>query len=111
VKDMSKNLPYWFIREGEKLIQCSKADFDQAIRDGKSIKYRTYANKRTERVADFLEESRMTLLNDPQIPTKFRQALTNPVNVIQVQVIDVDDPEFWKKEARNPKYQTSINEK
>jgi len=58
---MSKNLPYWFIREGEKLFQCSKADFDQAIRDGKSVKYRTYANKRAERIAEALEISRMNL--------------------------------------------------
>ena len=108
---MSKNLPYWFIREGEKLIQCSKADFDQAIRDGKSIKYRAYANKRTERVAETLEESRMTLLSDPQLPTKFRQFLTDPVKVIQVQIIEVDDPDFWNKESRNPKYQTVLNEK
>jgi hypothetical protein len=108
---MSKNLPYWFIRDGEKLIQCSKADFDHAIRDGKSVKYRTYANKRAERIADILEESRINFLNDPQIPTKFRQALTDPVRVVQVQIIDVDDPEFWNKEARNPKYQTLKNEK
>jgi hypothetical protein len=108
---MSKNLPYWFIRQGEKLIQCNKADFDQAIRDGKSVKYRTYANKRAERIADVLEESRMTLLNDPQIPTKFRQILTDPVKVVQVQIINVDDPEFWNKESRNPKYQTLQNEK
>ncbi|MDR2720622.1 MAG: hypothetical protein LBC03_07465 [Nitrososphaerota archaeon] len=108
---MSKNLPYWFIREGEKLIQCSKTDFDQAIRDGKSIKYRTYANKRIERIAEALETSRMTLLNNPQTPTKFRQVLTNPVKVIQVQIIDVDDPEFWNKESKNPKYQTILNEK
>ncbi|MCL2173601.1 MAG: hypothetical protein LBH62_03350 [Nitrososphaerota archaeon] len=107
---MSKNLPYWFIREGEKLIQCSKADFDQAVREGKSVKYRTYANKRAERTADLLEESRMRLLNNPQIPTKFRQTLTDPVKVVQVQVIDVADPEFWNKEARNPKYQTFLNE-
>ena len=108
---MSKNLPYWFIRDGEKLIQCSKTDFDQAIRDGKSIKYRTYANKRIERIAETLETSRMTLLNNPQTPTKFRQTLTNPVKVIQVQIIDVDDPDFWNKELRHPKYQTPINEK
>ena len=108
---MSKNLPYWFIREGEKFIQCSKADFDQAIRDGKSVKYRTYANKRVEQIAEKLETSRMTLLNNPQTPTKFRQVLTNPVNVVQIQIIDVNDPEFWNKESRLPKYQTQIKEK
>jgi hypothetical protein len=108
---MSKNLPYWFIREGEKLIQCSKADFDQAVRDGKSVKYRTYADKRAERVSELLETSRMALLNDPKISTRLRQVLTDPVKVVQVQVIDVDDPEFWNKESRHPKYQLSLNEK
>lgn len=108
---MSKNLPYWFIREGDKLIQCSKQDFDQAIRDGKSVKYRTYANKRDEKIADTLEASRMKFLNDPLTPTKFREVLTNPANVVQVQIIDVDDPEFWNKESKNPKYQTKIKEK
>ncbi|MCL2134388.1 MAG: hypothetical protein FWH37_02375 [Candidatus Bathyarchaeota archaeon] len=108
---MSKNLPYWFIREGDKLIQCSKTDFDQAIRDGKSIKYRTYANKRVERIAELLEISRMALLNNPQIPTKFRQILTDPMKVIQVQIIDADDPDFWNKESKRQKYQTIIKEK
>jgi len=108
---MSKNLPYWFIREGDKLVQCSKADFDQAVRDGKSIKYRTYANKRADRIAELLEESRIALLNNPQTPTKFRQVLTDPAKVVQVQIIDVDDPEFWNKAAKHPKYQTSLNEK
>ncbi|MGD6935057.1 MAG: hypothetical protein ACQCN5_12710 [Candidatus Bathyarchaeia archaeon] len=108
---MSKNLPYWFIKEGDKLIQCSKTDFDQAIREGKSVKYRTYANKRAEKIADALEASRMAFLNDPLTPTKFREVLTNPANVVQIQIIDVDDPDFWKKEAKNPKYQTKIKEK
>jgi hypothetical protein len=108
---MSKNVPYWFIREDDKLIQCSKTDFDQAIRDGKSVKYRTYADKRTERVAETLEASRMKLLNNPQIPTKFRQILTDPIKVIQVQIIDADDPEFWNKELKLSKYQTVLNEK
>lgn len=108
---MSKNLPYWFIREGDKLIQCSKTDFDQAIRDGKSIKYRTYANKQIDRIAELLEASRMALLNNPQIPTKFRQVLTDPAKVVQVQIIDVDDPEFWNKEAKHLKYQTALKEK
>lgn len=98
-------MPYWFIREGSKLIQCSKADFDQAIREGKSVKYRTYANKRAERIAETLEESRMAFLNDPATPTKFREALTDPAKVVQVQVVDVDDPDFWVKESRKPKYQ------
>jgi hypothetical protein len=108
---MSKNLPYWFIIEGEKLIQCSKATFDQAIREGKSVKYRTYASKRIERIAEALEASRMALLNDPQIPTKFREVLTNPIKVVQVQIIDVDDPEFWNKESKLSKYQITLKEK
>jgi hypothetical protein len=103
---MSKNLPYWFIREGDKLIQCSKADFDKAVREGKSVKYRTYANKNAEKIAEALEESRMAFINNPTTPTKFRTVLTNPANVVQIQIIDVDDPEFWSKESRNPKYQT-----
>jgi hypothetical protein len=108
---MSKNLPYWFIREGEKFIQCSKTDFDQAIREGKSVKYRTYVSKRVEHIAEALETSRMTLLKDPKMPTKFRQILTDPIKVVQIQIIEVDDPEFWNKEARLPKYQTTLTEK
>jgi hypothetical protein len=108
---MSKNLPYWFIREEEKLIQCSKADFDKAIRDGKSVKYRTYASKRVERVAEVLEASRIELLNDPLTSTKFRQVLTDPIKVVQVQIVDVDDPDFWIKESKLPKYQTVLKEK
>lgn len=111
MNDMSKNLPFWFIREGDKLVQCSKANFDQAVREGKSIKYRSYSNKKVERIAEALEASRMAFLNDPLTPTKFREVLTNPANVVQVQVIDVDDPEFWNKEAKNPKYQTQVKEK
>ena len=108
---MSKNLPYWFIREGDKLIQCSKADFDSAIREGKSIKYRTYANKRMEDIAEVLEASRMALLDNPQTSTKLRQVLTDPIKVVQVQIIDVDNPEFWNQESRLPKYQTLLKEK
>jgi len=67
---MSKNLPFWFIREGDKLVQCSKAEFDQAVREGKSVKYRTYPNKKVERIADALEASRMAFLNDPLTPKK-----------------------------------------
>ncbi|MGA2386901.1 MAG: hypothetical protein ABSG33_10245 [Candidatus Bathyarchaeia archaeon] len=102
---MSKALPYWFIRDGAKLIQCSKDDFDKAITDGKSVKYGGYANKKAERVADQLEESRMTLLAKPDLPTKLRAAMTCPKNVIEVQVIRVDDNQFWLKEAKRPKYQ------
>jgi len=108
---MSKNMPYWFIREGDKLIQCSKTAFDKAIQDGKSVKYRTYASKHVEYIAEALETSRIELLNDPQTPTKFRQVLTDPVKVVQVQIIDVNDPEFWRKESRLLKYQTVLKEK
>jgi hypothetical protein len=108
---MSKNLACWFIKEGDKLIQCSKADFDQAIKEGKSVKYRTYANKKAEHIADLLEASRMAFLNNPLTPTKFRAVLTNPANVVQIQIIDADDPEFWIQESKNPKYQIKLKEK
>jgi hypothetical protein len=108
---MSKNLPYWFIREGDKFIQCSKTDFDKAIREGKSVKYRTYANKRAERTAEALEAARMEFLSDPTTPTKLRETLMDPEKVVQVQIIDVNDPEYWKKESKNPKYQTKLKEK
>ncbi len=41
--------PFWFIREGDKTIQCSKAAFDKAISEGKSIRYNGYPDKRTEK--------------------------------------------------------------
>jgi len=96
--------PYWFIRDGAKLIQCTKGAFDKAVMDGKSVKYRTYASKRCERIAEQLEESRMALLSDPVTPSKFRVVLTNPAIVVQVQIIDVDDPQFWITESKKPKY-------
>ncbi|MGA2682680.1 MAG: hypothetical protein ABSF44_12865 [Candidatus Bathyarchaeia archaeon] len=102
---MSKNLPYWFVRNGAKLIQCSKADFDKAITEGKSVKYHGYPNKKTERIAEQLEESRMTFLAKPDLPPKFRAAITCPRNVVEVQVIMVDDEQFWVKESKRPKYQ------
>jgi hypothetical protein len=89
---MPNNLPYWFIRDGDKLIQCSKADFDRAIVEGKSVKYRGYPDKKRERIAEQLEASRMAFLAKPELPTKLRLAMTNPVNVIEVQIIRVDDP-------------------
>ena len=104
---MSKASPFWFIRDGEKLIQCSKCDFDRAIVEGKSIKYRGYANKKCERIADELEESRMAFLSKPDLPPKFRSAITNPRNVVEVQVILVDDPQFWVRESKRPKYKIS----
>jgi len=46
----------------------------------------------------------MKLLAKPDLPSKFRSVLTDPVQVIAVQVIDVYDSEFWIRESRNPKY-------
>jgi hypothetical protein len=102
---MPKISPFWFIRDGEKLIQCNKAAFDKAITEGKSVKYHGYANKKCERIAEKLESSRMNFLADPECPTKFRAVLTNPANVCEVQVIQVDDPDFWVKESKRVKYQ------
>jgi hypothetical protein len=47
----------------------------------------------------------MLLLSNPKLPTRLRKIMTNPANVVQVEVIYVDDPEFWVKESKNPKYQ------
>ena len=102
---MAKAPPFWFIRDGAKLIQCSKDDFDKAIVEGKSVKYRGYADKKAERIAEQLEESRMALLSRPELPTKFRAVITCPKNVVEVQVIRVDDEQFWVKESKRPKYQ------
>ena len=102
---MPQTLPFWFIRDGAKLIQCSKGDFDKAIIEGKSIKYGGYANKKCERIAEQLEESRMALLAKLDLPPKFRAVITKPRNVVEVQVIQVDDPQFWVKESKLPKYQ------
>jgi hypothetical protein len=96
--------PFWFVREGDKLIQVTKDGFDRAIREGKSVKYQGYANKNTEKIADALEASRMELLSKPDLPTKFRAAITNPANVVDVEIIDACDPEFWLKESKNEKY-------
>jgi len=101
---MSKNAPFWFIKDGEKQIQCTKEAFDQAIKEGKSVFYRSYANKKAEKIALQLEASRMALLAKPGLPSKLRAVLTNPSNVIEVQVILVDDPLFWAKESKLEKY-------
>jgi hypothetical protein len=98
--------PFWFIRDGNKFIQCTKEAFDQAIKEGKSVRYNGYSNKRVEKIAEALEASRMMLLSKPDLPPRLRAVLTNPANVVQIQIIDVDDPEFWIKESKNPKYQT-----
>ena len=97
--------PFWFIRDGNKIVQCTKEAFDKAITEGKSIKYNGYPNKQTEKIAEALEASRMLLLSKPELPTKFRAVLTNPANVAQIQIIEVDDPEFWTRESKNQKYQ------
>ena len=102
---MPKISPYWFIRDGAKLIQCTKEAFDKAITEGKSVKYHGYANKKSERIAEKLEESRKAFLDDTDLSPKFRAAITNPMNVVEVQVIEVDDPHFWIKESKRPKYQ------
>jgi hypothetical protein len=94
----------WFIRDGTKLVQCSKEDFDKAIVEGKSVKYRSYANKKSERIADDLEESRMAFLRNPDLSPKFRAAITNPRNVVEIQIIMVDDSQFWLRESKRPKY-------
>jgi hypothetical protein len=96
--------PFWFIREGTKLIQCNKQEFDQAIIDGKSIWYRGYADKKSEKIANALEQSRMAFLSKPDLSPKFRAALTNPVNVVDVEIIDVCDSVFWEKESKLEKY-------
>jgi hypothetical protein len=101
---MSKTSPYWFIRDGDKLVQCSKEVFDKAIVEGKSVKYHGYANKKSERIADELEASRTEFLRNPDLPPKFRAAITNPKNVIEVQVIMLMDPQFWIRESKRPKY-------
>ena len=100
----SQTLACWFIREDTKLVRCSKEGFDKAIIEGKSVKYRGYANKKCERIADELEESRMAFLRSADLSPKFRAAITNPRNVVEVQVILVDDPQFWQKESKRPKY-------
>jgi hypothetical protein len=99
--------PFWYIREGDKIIQCAKAEFDKAITEGKSVKYNGYPNMRMEKIAEALEASRMLLLSQMDLPTKYRAVLTNPANVVQVEIIEVDDPEFWVRESKNPKYQNN----
>jgi hypothetical protein len=106
---MSKASAYWFIRDGLKLLQCSKKDFDKAIADGKSVKYGGYANRKSERIADNLEASRIEFLGKPDVSPKFRAALTNPEKVIDVQVIKVMDPDFWRRESKLPKYRLRPN--
>ncbi len=103
--------PFWFIRDDDKLFQCDKAAFDKAITEGKSVKYNGYPNMRMEKIAEALEASRMLLLSKPDLPTRFRAVLTNPANVAQIEIIEVDDPEFWNRESRNPKYQNTTGDR
>ena len=95
---------FWFIRESNRLIPVGKEEFDRAIAEGKSIKYKGYQNKRAEYIAERLEASRMAFLAKPDLPPKFRVALLDPRLVIEAEVITVDDPLFWEKEAKRPKY-------
>ena len=100
----SKASAFWFIRDGAKLRQCTHEDFNNAVRQGKSVKYCGYPNRKTERIAESLEASRMKHLATPDLSPKFRAALTDPQNVIDVQIISLRDPEFWVTESRNSKY-------
>jgi len=95
----------WFVRDGAKLIQCSKDVFDKAIVEGKSVKYHGYADRKAERIAEMLEESRMEFLAKSDLSSKFRAVITSPRNVVEVQIILVDDPQFWVRESKRPKYQ------
>jgi hypothetical protein len=102
---MSGTCSYWFVRDGDKLRQVTKEAFDKAITEGKSVKYQFYQNKKAEWIAEELEKSRMGFLAKLDISTKFRAVLTNPANVVEVQIIQVDDPQFWINESKKSKYQ------
>jgi hypothetical protein len=104
--NMSKACAFWFIRhsDGQKLIQCSKEEFDLAIAEGKSVKYGCYANRKKERIAEQLERSRMAMLAKTDLPLKLRVALTDPVKVIDVQIVTLADPDFWVRESKRVKF-------
>jgi hypothetical protein len=102
---MSGTCSFWFVRDGDKLRQVTKEAFDKAITEGKSVKYGCYQNKKAERIAEELEKSRLEFLSQPDLSTKLRAVLTNPANVVEVQIIQVDDPLSWIKESKKPKYQ------
>ena len=55
-------------------------------------------------VADELESSRMEFLCKPDLSPKFRAALTDPKNVIEVQVVSLMDSQFWVRESKLLKY-------
>jgi hypothetical protein len=105
MKNKSPITTFWFIQDGPRSIQTTKEGFDKAIKEGKSIRYNGYANRKMEKIGEALEKSRMAFLNNPDTPAKFKQVLMNPQNVVEVQIIAVDDPEFWIKESKLPKYQ------
>jgi hypothetical protein len=96
--------PFWLIKTGANFIAATKAEFDQAISEGKSVRYRGYPDKKTEKIAEKLESARMEFLGKADLPETFRAAITNPVNVVEVEIIRVDDPDFWQKEYQRPKY-------
>ena len=101
---MSKTSPHWFIRDGDKLIQCSKEDFDKAIIEGKSVKYRSYANKKSGRIADDLEASRMELLKNPNISPKIPRSHNKPEACHRSPDHNGHGPQFWVTESKLPKY-------
>ena len=105
MKNKSPITTFWFIQDGQRSIQTSKEGFDKAIKEGKSVRYNGYASRKIERIGEALEKSRIAFLNNPDTPAKFRAVLMDPRNVVEVQVINVDDPEFWIKESKLPKYQ------
>jgi hypothetical protein len=96
--------PFWFIREGSNLKPVSKDEFDKAILEGKSIRYRGYANKKTEKIAEKQEAIRMEFLAKADLPPKFRAAITDPTNVVEVEIIRADEPDFWQSEFKRAKY-------
>jgi hypothetical protein len=102
---MSGACSFWFVRDGDKLRHVTKEAFDLAITEGKSVKYRGYQSKKSEHIAEELEASRMAFLAKLDLSPKFRAVITNPANVVEVQIIQVDDPLFWIKESKKPKYE------
>ena len=51
----------------------------------------------------------MEFLQKPNLSPKFRAALTNPTNVIDVEVVSLMDPEYWVENlnAANTKNETN----
>jgi len=46
----------------------------------------------------------MAFFDISNLPPKFRAALVVPRLLIDAEVITVDDPLFWEKESKRPKY-------